>query len=358
MMFARKMFVAGLALALGFPLAWTASVASRPPQLPSPPSPPMSQQDQPGGTGPRIRSTVELVVVPVTVKDSQGQLVGDLRRDEFRVFEDGVEQQVSLFSVEAFPLSVVVAVDDDLRTRAADQVKKSLIAIAGAFSASDEVSIGRFDSFYTPVMDFTSDNDQLITELQRLDLNSSMPGVGSEVMTGGPTVNGRPAPGAPTVSQVPLGAGASTKHINDAVYQAAEILRGRDSQRRKMIILVSDGVNARNNTYSFDETLQRLLSSDISVYAIGVDSAVIERGATVLSRYARATGGDVYYAARAATLPKFYAQVAEQARHQYTIGYLPAQTDRSKSYHSIEVRIRRPGLTLLTREGYYTGVAP
>ena len=120
-------------------------------------------------------------------------------------------------------------------------------------------------------------------------------------------------------------------------------MRGRDRERRKVIILVSDGVDARNNTYNYDQTLALLLSSDVSVYAIGTDAALLRRGASPLSRYARATGGDTYFVNNVAALSRAYAQVAEEARHQYTLAYAPAGTDRTKNYHSIEVRVRRPG---------------
>ena len=89
-----------------------------------------------------------------------------------------------------------------------------------------------------------------------------------------------------------------------------------------MIILVSDGVDAKNNTYNYDETLALLLSSDVSVYAIGMDAALLRRGASPLSRYAHATGGDIYFVNNEAALSQAYAQVAEQARHQYTLGYV------------------------------------
>jgi VWFA-related protein len=202
------------------------------------------------------------------------------------------------------------------------------------------------------VLDFTADNDQLITQLKRMDLSSTIPGVGSEPMTAGPTINGHEAPGAPSVAEKPLRAGESTKHMNDAIHAAAEVLRTRGRDRRKVIVVISDGINARNNTFSYDDTLKLLLSADISVYAVGVDAAVLNRGTTVMSHYAHATGGDVYYAAHPDDLSRLYAHVSEQARHQYTIGYVPT-TDRTKDYHTIEVRIRRPGLTLLARDGYY-----
>ncbi len=308
-------------------------------------------QEQSSDPRARIRSTVELVVVPVTVKDSKGNLVGDLRRDEFRVFEDGVEQQVSLFSTDAFPLSSVVLLDDDLKPKAAGQLQKSLIAIAGAFSESDEVALARFASFFTPVMEFTQDNDRLMAELKRLvSGDESFPD--PESTAPHPAAGDQPIPGAPTTPQQPV-ADKSTKHLDDAIHAAAEALRGRDRERRKVIVLVSDGVDAKNNTYNYEQTLALLLSSDVSVYAIGTDAALLRRGASPLSRYARATGGDTYFVNNAPALSRAYAQVAEEARHQYTLAYVPAGTDRAQNYHSIEVRVRRPGLDVLSRDGYY-----
>ncbi len=342
----RKIFFQILVILLGVGLVAPPRVSPQEPQGPAPVRPP-TQTGPPG-----IRTTVELVVVPVTVKNANGGLVSDLRQDEFRVFEDGLEQHISVFSVEAFPLSAVVLVDDDLKTKPSARVKESLMAVAGGFSESDEVALARFDAFYSPVLDFTTDSDKLMTELKRMDLSSTIPGVGSEAMTAGPTINGHEAPGAPSIAEKPLHAGESTKHLNDAIHAAAEVLRTRGRDRRKIIVVISDGVNAKNNTFSYDDTLKLLLSADISVYAVGVDSAVLNRGTTTMSHYAHATGGDIYYAARAADLSRFYAQVSEQARHQYTLGYNPT-TDRTKDYHTIEVRIRRPGLSILARDGYY-----
>src|SRR5438105_10441411 len=151
---APRLFLAlSIALAAACPL-----LPARPQATAAPPAPTNSQ-----GT---IRARTELVVVPVTVKNSAGALTADLRRDEFRIFEDDVEQQITLFSAEGAPLSALLLVDDDLPTKAAEQVQKSLVAMAGSFSADDEVSVAKFDAFYTPVLDFTADNDALATALK------------------------------------------------------------------------------------------------------------------------------------------------------------------------------------------------
>ena len=283
--------------------------------------------------------------------------MADVRREEFRVFEDGVEQQVSLFSVEAFPLSAVVLLDNALKLKAAEQVQSSLRAIAGGFSEHDEVAVWRFDTLPEQLSDFSSDNDQLLTRLKRLDLGRSFPGQGSGPMTAGPRVNTAPAPGPPARAAITL-SNRSEKNIDDAVYAAGQLLRGRERGRRKIIVLISDGRNSRNNTNSFEDTIKLLLSADVSVYSIGVGDAVLNRGTSVLSRYARSTGGDVYYAARRAELESLYAQVTEQARNQYTLAYAPRNTDRQKEFHTIEVRVRRPYLTLLARDGYYLPAKP
>ena len=344
MSLSRQPALSALLIALAvFPAkAWQIGVAETPP--------PQTQEQAPDSRG-RIRSTVELVVVPVTVKDSKGNLIADIGKDEFRVFEDGVEQKISLFSTDAFPLSAVVLLDDDLKPKAADQLRKSLIAIAGAFSESDEVSLAGFASFFSPVMEFTKDNDRLMAELKRL-VSGDEAFPDPESTAPRPTAGGQPIPGAATTAQQ-VAPDKSTKHLDDALHAAAQTLRERDRQRRKVVILVSDGVDAKNNTYNYDQTLAMLLSSDVSVYAIGTDAALLRRGASPLSRYARATGGDTYFVNSVSALSRAYAQVAEEARHQYTLGYVPTGTDRTQNYHSIEVRVKRQGLDVLSRDGYY-----
>ena len=312
----------------------------------------------------RIRTTVSLVVVPVTVKNGAGELVTDLQQNDFRVFEDGIEQPIAVFSVEAFPLSAAVLIDDDLKRGTAEKIQKTLQTLAGGFSASDEVSLWRFDEVPEPVADdFFSDNDVLLTQLKRIDLSSSFPGIGSAPMTSGPHVNTAQPPGPAAVPSMNQGH-PNNKHINDAIYAAAEQLRDRLRERRKIIFLISDGQNAKNNTHSYNDTLKLLLSENISVYSVGVGEANFNRGITflgnnILAKYAHSTGGDIFYGGVSReNLEELYARVSEQARNQYTIGYSGARTDRSQPYHTIEVRVKRPGLTLLTRDGYYLNDKP
>jgi VWFA-related protein len=312
----------------------------------------------------RIRTTVSEVIVPVTVKNGAGELVTDLQQRDFRIFEDGVEQRISSFSMDAFPLSAAVLIDDDLKRSTADRVQKTLETLAAGFAPADEVSLWRFDEVPELMSDsgFIAENDALLTQLKRIDLSSSFPGVGSAPMTNGPRVNTQAPTGPLARSSMSIGH-PNNKHINDAIYAAGEQLRDRPRERRKIIFLISDGQNAKNNTHSYDETLKLLLSADISVYAVGVGEANLNRGITflgnnILAKYAHSTGGDIFYGSSREDLEGLYPRVSEQARNQYTLAYSAAKTDHTQPYHTIEVRVERPGLSMLARDGYYLDAMP
>lgn len=311
-----------------------------------------------------LRVNVNLVILPVTVKDGAGRLVADLTRSEFRILDDNVEQRLEYFSAEAFPLSAVVLLDNDLKSKDAKQVESSLSAIVAGLSASDEAFVCRFDTNFHPGKGFTRDQDKLLTELHRTRIDdersSAPPSAAGGVFTSGPTINGQSAvsPGAPaTPGSTTILGSKTTKALDDAIFEAAQLLKERGRERRKIIFLISDGDNGRNvNTY--DNTVKELLRYDIAVYSIGVGSGYFERRFSRLQSYAHDSGGDVYYAAKRNGLEELYSRVTEQARNQYTLGYNPRGNDRSKERHSVEVRVRREGLDVRTREGYYSAIGP
>lgn len=327
-----------------------------PAQQQNPPAQPQQgQQPSP------LSITVRQVVVPVIVKDGGGQLVPDLRKEDFRIFEDNVEQRIAFFSVEAHPLSMVVLVDNDLKSKEAEQVVGSLPAVVAGMAAGDEAFVCRFDQFFHPGKGFLADQDKLLTELKRtrLDDESSV-GPSGGPLSEAPVINGHSAIGdAPNnKGTTMIIKGQSTKALDDAVYASAQLLRDRDPERnrRKIILLISDGVNnPKINTNNYDTAIKEVLRNDIAVYGIGVGTAYFNRKFDRLAKYAKDSGGDVYFGMKTRALEEFYSRVTEEARNQYTLAYNPSGTNRGEEYHSIEVRVKRQGLTILTREGYYAG---
>jgi VWFA-related protein len=325
-------------------------------QAPAPPP------QQPPST---IVSRTPIVIVPVTVKDTHGQLVGDLTRDDFRILEDGVEQKIGTFSSEAVPLSAVVLLDNDLDQRVVKDVQKSLISIAAGFGPDDEVALVTYEEFPETVTDFSKNNDALFTNLKRFEIGSHNHTqiVDPAFPTGGPPPgNQAPPNGAGPTNVPPLTIAPKFKtdvDLTDAIFAAGELLKGRGRDRRKIIFLISDEANSNNNAHSFDETLRSLLISDISLYSISVSRSVpvgkkfLQKGAADLQKYATDTGGDTFYSRKEGDLDRLYPEITEQARNEYTLTFSPQEVGKGQDYHPIEVRVKRPDLSIQTREGFY-----
>jgi VWFA-related protein len=312
-----------------------------------------------GDTRSRIISRTDTVIVPVTVKDAAGHIVADLGKDEFRVFADEKEQQIVLFDPNPFPLSAVVLLDNDLPEKAVRQVQKSLTTISAGFGPADEVAVVTYEEFPETVADFSFNNDQLFTKLKRLELGSHSTAVVADPTTAGPVINGQSLPTGQGPPVHGSARPANNNDLDDAIYAAGQMLKGRGRDRRKIIYLISDGSNSRHNQHTFDETLHTLVAGDVSVFSISVSHSLpigrslLQHGTSELDKYAITTGGDTFMASKQRDLERLYSAVTEQARNEYTLTFSPQGTDRTHDYHLIEVRVRRPGLTVLARKGYY-----
>jgi VWFA-related protein len=353
--------IAGLSglLLLAVPAVWLSARQTQDPGTAAPKQPPPPDVPRLSDARAKITVNANLVVLPVTVKDHSGRLVPDLGRDEFRIFEDNVEQRVDVFTAEAFPLSMVVLIDNDLKSKESKQVENSLDAIISGMSSLDEAFLCRFDQFFHPGKGFTSDQDKLLTELQRTKLDGR-PGLGQNdgPFDPEPKINGHAVDGSPSIPESTRTImDQPTKALDDAVFNAAELLKDRPRNRRKIIFIVSDGVNGgRNyNTNTYDNTIKELNGHSISVFAVGIGTAYFDRRFERLSGYAHATGGDIYYAMKTESMEDLYSRITEEARNQYTLAYIPHDTNRAKEYHDVEVRVKREGLTILTKNRYYTG---
>jgi VWFA-related protein len=281
-----------------------------------------------------------LVLVPVTVKDSEGRLVGGLLSKDFSVLENGQLQTLKFFTSDPFALSAAVIIDT-----------------------------GMPDVGLKKVQDFTSVGKQLTAVLNQVKsysgANNGPPVTSGPLGPQGPIINGRPVDSPVT----PVSTPPKVAHVmNDAILLAARDLSKRDRTHRKIIFVISDG-REQGSTASYKDTLKVLQTQNITVYAVGVEGAAIPvydrlqrihlpktRGlmgySDILPKYVSATGGGTVYGELApGDIERAYAQAMGDARYQYTLGYSPRST--IGGYRQIEVRVRRPEVKVYAKYGYY-----
>ena len=322
------------------------------PPAQAPPAQPPSQTPAPSQQPPPVfRVRTEEVLVPVLVRNHSGEPVLNLGKKDFRLLEDDIEQKITFFSNDPMPLSIVFLVDDDLPQKTAEMVDRSLSAVLGGMAEGDEIALVLFAQYPRTVVEFGSDMDKLHDALKRTDLAHRYPLPASPTMTLPPSPNTTSLEvGVPQSAKI---RGQVSKDLDDAVLYCADMLHQRPRERRKLLLIVSDGRNSHNNTATYGQTLHSLLSSDISVYGVGVSEAVLDRKRAAIAKYVDATGGDIFYAAGRNALEEDYTHVLTESRNRYTLVYSPSGTDRSKEFHEIEVRVERPGLKVTARDGYY-----
>ncbi len=317
----------------------------------------------------KVITNVNFVLVPVTVKDRSGRMVEGLLPKDFSVYEDGTQQNITFFTSDPFPLSAAVVLDAALPDAAWRKVRDTLSALIGAFSQFDEVALFTYGNTVRKVQDFTGTNARVLETSVRSLKQESSDNYGVPV-TGGPIGGGRPNPsingrsvetGAPTdVVTMPR----RSFVLNDAILAAANELGRRNPTRRKIIFVISDGREV-GSAASYSDVLRVLLTRRISVYAVGVGGAGIpgykqaqrirlpgQGYGNILPKYAAATGGEVYEEFNQQAIESAYASLTAEARNQYTIGYMTKAT-AATSYRSVEVRVKRPDLKVIAKDGYY-----
>jgi VWFA-related protein len=317
-----------------------------------------------------IRTTTNLVLVPVMVKDNEGRLVGGLQPKDFSVLESGQAQKLKFFTSDPFSLSAAVIIDTGMPDVGLKKVQETLSALQGAFSQFDEIGIYTYSSTVGRAADFTTVGKQLTVALNQIKqysgANNGPPVTSGPLGPQGPMINGLPVGGAPVtpVYTPPRVA----RVMNDAILMAARDLSKRDRARRKIIFVISDG-REQGSTASYADTLKVLQTQNITVYAVGVEGAAmpfydklqrvhVPKTAKllgygdILPKYVSATGGGTVYSEMAqADIERAYAKAIGDARNQYTLGYTPKSG--IGGYREIEVRVRRPDVKVYSKAGYY-----
>jgi Ca-activated chloride channel homolog len=274
-----------------------------------------------------IRVDSTLVLIPVTVTDPLNRFVTGLDKDNFRVFEEKQEQEITQFSSEDAPLSVGVIFDGS--GSMGGKLEKARLAVAQFFRTAnpeDEFFLIQFSDGARLIQPFTVNLEEI---QNRLAFTQS---------------RGRTA-------------------LLDAIYLGLhEMKKARNP--RKALLVISDGGD-NNSRYGEGEIKNLVKEADVQVYAIGIFEPMGARsrtseeqaGPAPLSEIAGQTGGRQYQVDNLNELPDVAAKIGVELRNQYLLGYAPQNQDRDGKYRRVEVKLVQPrGLPPLRaywRMGYY-----
>lgn len=269
---------------------------------------------------PLFHSEARLVVVHATVRDNRGEMVTNLDQSAFSVYENGKRQPLSLFLGENTAVSLGILIDNSgsMRNRRA-KVEAAALALARASNRLDEVFVVNFAD--KPQIDVPMTND----------LSALESGIGRLDSIGGTA-------------------------MRDAVELGAQYLNDHASRDRKVLVLITDGLD--NASAASAERIRKQVSqSDIVICAIALphdDPGRANQGRHDLDDLAEGTGGITLRADTMADVDSVALQLASQIRHQYTLAYTPLNQALDGSYRKIRVVVRGPGaLSVRTRPGYF-----
>jgi len=279
-------------------------------------------------TQPSFRTGVDVVSLNVSVSDPSSRFVTDLEQSDFQVFEDGVQQELTLFNRSNLPVALSLLIDTSSSME--DRMQAAQDAAIGFVRKLRPTDLGEvigFDSRAEVLQPFTGNAAELEQAIRK------------------------------TV------AGGSTS-MNNAIYISLKNLRKVPVQqeneiRRQAIVLLSDGEDT-SSLVTFDDVLDLARRSETAIYTIGLmgepmagQSKGFREATYALRQLATDTGGRAFFPGHIKTLASVYGQIYDELSSQYTIGYTSKNPRRDGAWRRIVVRTNRPNVTARTKLGYF-----
>ena len=328
--------------------------------------------DMPASAITTINVRVNFIEVPFIVKDKKGKLVPGITWRDVRVFENGRRQQLRFFSVDPYPISVALVIDQSLPFDTMTKVNNALNAITGAFTPYDEMAVFTYNNGPKLQTDFTgAQSPRLAGVIERAKTGGREMNYYAGGSPLGQTTNINGHQFDPNTSPVRNQLGTAINipkeihTLNDAVFEAAKSLTNRAPGRRRIIYVISDGKEAGSHVKQ-SEVIRFCQTNKIAVYATVVgDSAAYGLGFldrfhiplmmadNILPHYTAATGGQIDSEYRQKGIETSFAKIAEEVRTQYTAGYISREPVIDGKFRKLEVQVLKPGLSVIAKDGYY-----
>jgi VWFA-related protein len=340
-----------------------------PPAQPKPSASPTTEEDNSGVNvvdgppetieGDVLRVNTSLVTVPVSVMDRYGKYIPDLKRQDFRIFDQGVEQKIAYFATIDQPFTVALVMDTSNSTHfKLEDIQNAAIVFVNQLQPHDRVLVISFDDSIKVLTEATSDRDVLARAIRK-------------TKTGGGT------------------------RLYDAVHT---VLRKKLSsiEGRKAIVLFTDGVDTTSRSASFSSTLREAQESDGAIYSVSYDTSA-DVGPMIgqiptpgthpnisigIPGWPGANGGRGGYPGSGANLPEYrlaseylhelsyttggrylrgdslsdvssaFTEIADELRRQYSIGYYPRPVGQPGQVRKIKVTVNKPDIAVKARDSY------
>jgi VWFA-related protein len=289
---------------------------------------PVSLGAQARPQAPVFGTGIEIINLSLSVTDARNNFVTDLLQRDFAVFEDGIRQELTLFTHEDLPISLVLLIDTSASMEEKLQTAQdAAIRFTKTLRAQDLAQVVQFNERATPLQTFTNDLAALEKAIRTTEAS-------------GPTA------------------------LHNALYVALKDL-GKDKRaaelRRRAIVLLSDGEDTAS-LVTDDQVLELAKKSEINIYAISLRPAraqdrqrqAFSQAEYLLNALTRETGGRAYFPTSVGELDSVYERIAEELRTLYSVGYVSANLRRDGKWRRIVVRVpEREGLQIRHKLGYY-----
>jgi VWFA-related protein len=302
---------------------WGQSAAPATTQEPSPDTQPITT----------LKVAARVVEISAVVKSKSGDPVGGLTKNDFILKQDGKPQPIRYFSQGSdLPLTLALMVDTSgsQRTFINDEALASDVFFETMMGRKqDRAMLVQFDVAVQELQSMTNSPNLLHLALTRLSSRASA--VGGTL-------------------------------LNDAVYSVAKNILAKETGRKAMVLLTDGGENGSRSTLA--DTIEQLQRADVQVYSIlysaqneaakfGVATGTSDPGMKILQSLSEATGGRVFTVSRTLSLREIYAQIGQDLRLQYALGYTPPADTKPSSYHKLELKAKDNKLTVQARKGFF-----
>ena len=290
---------------------------------------PVFAQEQSEGV---LRANVNLVLVDATVKTKAGQIMGDLKKEDFELREDGVVQNVQIFSRDELPLNVALVLDlSDSIGPFLGPLRDAANTALAALKPEDEVALFTFATEAELRVPFTNDKKKIAEQINAFKV-------------GGAT------------------------NINDGIFVAAKYLLNTPPKGRRVIILISDDVGTYAGGQGTHDIVTELIGADAVLYNLKIPgynppgtllAATMEKGLVNIRKVMDQTGGEIFDVRDVAHLDTVFAALIERIKTRYTLGYYTKASAAEGKPHKLDLRLassfgkKGRDYVVLAKNGYY-----